>query len=257
MREQTLYDMHCHIDFADNAQEIAKESASAGIYALDATVMPSSYSSAMERLEPFSNIKVSLGLHPWWISEGRVTRADVSRFEQYAYETPYIGEIGLDYAHGSPEMWSRQLDTFDHLLKVIDDAGSGKLIVMHVVKAYYDAFRLMERHRTFEENICVFHWFQGNREDLTLALSKGAYFSIGPRMLSGEKGRHIAKSVPNERLLLETDAPSHEGMEFSCEEWRSLLDHTVGQLADIRETDASEIGACTVCNSVRLLQFPE
>ena len=51
------------------------------------------------------------------------------------------------------------------------------------------------------------HWFSGTHSELTRAIDLGCWFSVGPAMLQGKKGRRLASLMPIDRVLTETDGP--------------------------------------------------
>jgi len=51
------------------------------------------------------------------------------------------------------------------------------------------------------------HWFSGTHAELRRAIELGCWFSVGPAMLRGEKGRRLASLMPTDRVLTETDGP--------------------------------------------------
>ena len=53
----------------------------------------------------------------------------------------------------------------------------------------------------------VLHWFSGTQRELRRAIDLGCWFSVGPAMLKGEKGRKLAELMPVDRVLTETDGP--------------------------------------------------
>ncbi len=60
----------------------------------------------------------------------------------------------------------------------------------------------------------VLHWFSGTERELLRAISLGCWFSVGPAMLKGEKGRKLVGLMPIDRVLTETDGPfTRNGME--------------------------------------------
>jgi TatD DNase family protein len=57
----------------------------------------------------------------------------------------------------------------------------------------------------------ILHWFSGTAAQLRRAADIGCWFSVGPAMLRGEKGRALAKAMPADRILTETDGPFASG----------------------------------------------
>src|SRR5262249_39096461 len=53
----------------------------------------------------------------------------------------------------------------------------------------------------------VLHWFSGSARDLDRAINLGCWFSVGPAMLMGERGRALAARMPRDRVLTESDGP--------------------------------------------------
>lgn len=53
----------------------------------------------------------------------------------------------------------------------------------------------------------ILHWFTGSVQELNEAVSLGFYFSVGPAMLSANKGKSLLAHIPRDRILLETDGP--------------------------------------------------
>ena len=62
-------DMHCHLDFADDACAIAQEAQRYGIGFFSGTVTPEGYEHASMLLSDCKNVRVGLGFQPWWITE--------------------------------------------------------------------------------------------------------------------------------------------------------------------------------------------
>lgn len=248
-----IFDMHCHLDFADECEAIAAAADEAGVSCLDATVTPSSFVASRARFAPYPTIDVSLGLHPWWIANNLISEVDIARFETLLSETDYIGEVGLDYSKRFSETWSKQLEVLYRVFEAIESQGGHKLITLHAVRAYRDLFTAFDRTGLLADNACIFHWFSGTRDDFGRALSDGCYFSVSLKMMASEKGEAFARAIPNDRLLIESDAPAHEGMPWSIEAWKQELDDTVRSLADLRGTDDEEIASVTTCNAIRLL----
>lgn len=247
-----FFDAHCHLDFCSNCDEIASQ-AEGIISAIDATVFPSSYVSASTQLKETPSMKVALGLHPWEVAEGRVGENDLRSFERLVRYTDIVGEVGLDYSKQRRESRGRQLEAFTRVLQAIKDAGNSKIVFLHVVKGYDDAFMLLERFGTCEANTCVFHWFQGTQDELERATKLGCMFSVSERMLRSGKGRSLAEAIPSERLLTETDSPAHPGMEWSATAWAELMESTVKQLAHIRGAQEAAMGELLLSNGRRLL----
>ena len=84
----------------------------------------------------------------------------------------------------------------------------------------------------------VMHWFSGSARDLDRAIALGCWFSVGPAMLNGEKGRALTERMPRERVLTESDGP------FAQIDGRAVLpwevDSAVTVLADLWNNNTHE-----------------
>lgn len=123
---ETLYDLHCHLDFARDAHLVAQDAASLGIHALTCTVTPEGYERARATLAPWPNLRVGLGLHPWWVADGRCGEEAVARFEKLAAKARFIGEIGFDFAgaRGEEACRARQVAALERALAACCEGGS-------------------------------------------------------------------------------------------------------------------------------------
>lgn len=248
-----LYDMHCHLDFADDGAKVARESGDA-IVAVNSTVVPSSYVSARERFEEFPYIHVGLGLHPWWIANGKVGEVDVARFESLLPSERVVGEVGLDFHGRHKDSRTHQMEVFARVLDAIKAQGDGRLVFLHAVKGCHDMLNMMEDYGTLAGNACVFHWFSGTHDDFGRAVGADCWFSVNMRMLATPAGLEYAKAIPEERLLLETDSPAHEGEDWSAGAWRQEVENTARGLAEARRMDYAKMLGLLARNSEALVE---
>lgn len=69
MRCYDLFDMHCHLGFCGDAAAAARELAALGVGAFSNTVTPTEFAAQREVLAGAENVRVGVGLHPWWVGE--------------------------------------------------------------------------------------------------------------------------------------------------------------------------------------------
>ena len=212
-----LFDLHCHLDFDPDVRVAAQELAELDMGAFSTTVTPEGYEWACELLEPFGNVRVGLGLHPWWIADGRLGSQDVALFERLAKDERFIGEVGLDFGRDRAETRDAQVAAFERVA--------------------------LERAGALAGIACIFHWFSGTSDELQRAVRAGCFFSINPRMLASKRGRAYAQAVPAERLLLETDAPSQPGERYDAPAEAARLAAMLEALADLRRTPRDDLAA--------------
>ncbi len=247
-----MFDMHCHLDFAGNAAELARVAAQCGVGAFSNTVTPRGYLRAQKAFGQTglpgdgkdAPLRVGLGLHPWWVADGTCGEEDVALFEELASTTPYIGEVGLDFAPRRDGTQKLQLSAFERVVQACADGG--KVVSVHAVRAATPVLDVLERTGCCRKNTCILHWFSGTSDELARAVKLGCLFSIGTRMLATRHGRAYARSLPSERLLLETDLPNGPASEFCPQAWKDDLARAEAVLVEVTgRDDLAETVACT------------
>lgn len=97
----------------------------------------------------------------------------------------------------------------------------------------------------------VLHWYSGALGTLEDACKLGCWFSVGPAMLAGEKGRRLAARMPMDRVLPETDGPFAKLGSAPLMPWQAMdISHT---LAELWGVDLQHARAQLSANLERLL----
>lgn len=143
----------------------------------------------------------SVGLHPWRVWEGAWER-DVATVRR-AVKDPQVvavGEAGLDGCCKMPMDVQRQ--AFEAQVRIAAEAGLP--LIVHLVKALDEFFAVL---RDDSPSVSfVVHGFHGSREMAAQMMDWGANISFGAALLTpSEKLKAAVRSVPAERLFLETD----------------------------------------------------
>lgn len=282
-----LIDTHCHLDFAGNAAELAAAYAACG-GALSGTCDPRDFERVRTMLAPFaSRVRVGLGLHPWWVADGTCGEGEVALFERLAPVAPLISEVGLDFQPRRAQTRDAQIEAFERVCAAAarplregeaaerhavgldwrsaesevgrrDNArpvaGSSaetprRVMSIHSSAAAMCALDVLERTGCLDACICIFHWFSGSQEELTRAIDAGCLFSVNERMLKTKRGRAYARAIPENRLLIETDAPSKPGEAYPVESIAPRLERTMSLLAQAREADARALAEAIAATS--------
>lgn len=211
----SLVDTHCHLNFrayADDLDEVMKRASDAG---LRQVIVPAidldSCGEALALAQAYSCLCCALGIHP--NSSNDANPACIERIRDWSRRDKVvaIGEIGLDY------YWDKspkhvQIEWFEMQLELA--AERGLPVIIHNREATNDVLDILE---SWVPNLSpdlrnrpgVLHSFSGDKAQAARALALGFYLGFtGPLTFknAGEL-RHIAKSVPRDRLLIETDGP--------------------------------------------------
>ena len=255
----SLFDMHVHLDFMRDMQAVAHEAEQLGLGLFATTVTPAGYERTRDALGDTPNVWVGVGLHPWWVADGRCGELDAMHTAELAQTARYVGEIGLDRSpkHVPEGSFEQQLKAFESIVTTCaqtSDAASPKVLSIHSVQAAGVALDTLECTGALGTCRCIFHWFSGSSDELHCAVKAGCWFSVNEMMLRTKRGREYARQLPASRLLLETDLPPGEDVPFAASQIRESLARTAGQLASIRGTTTADICALTCHNSLDVLR---
>lgn len=242
-----LYDMHCHLDFAENCIELAEGACRAGVRAFSTTVDPRDYGDACRSFANAPGIAVGLGLHPWWLADGRCSEEEVGLFVELASHVRHIGEVGLDFSPRRAGTFELQRAVFKTLMEAC--GGGNRLFSFHSVRSASALLDVVEETGVLGGSVAVMHWFSGSGEELSRAVGLRCLFSIGSRMLATRRGRAYARSLPLDRLLLETDLPNDSGERLDLDVWRSDLEGALAALAEIRGMELDRMRELLAANS--------
>lgn len=271
-----LYDMHCHLDFAEDGVQAACRAAG-DIAAFSATVDPHACTAARHAFGRCDGVRVGLGLHPWQASRPGFS-ALVDAFVAHAPQHAFIGEVGLDFSAKHEGSRMRQLEAFERVVRsCLVAPGDGRLhaqtaacgiVSIHAVHAISDVLDVLEREGAVDARsrvegaaaagrALVVHSFNGTSDELHRAVKAGLFFSVGPRMLASKRGRAYARAIPLERLLLETDMPPAAGAPFSLRAWHAALEDALAHLAAARGQDQGLLRRRIEQTSRRILGLDE
>ncbi len=196
-----MIDLHCHLDLYPDALNLLPEVARKNLFTLVVTTSPRAWQATSRVFVGYDNIKVGLGLHPEIAERKQNERLLLVSLIKQA---EFIGEIGLD---GSPRFRKSlplQEDILHEVLSECEHQG-GKIISLHSRGSVTRVLNLLEKYPMAGK--AILHWFSGNTKELYRAIDLGCWFSVGPAMLTSEKGYNLLCRMPINRVLPETDGP--------------------------------------------------
>lgn len=250
------FDMHMHLGFTEEPRNFAENLEKLDVYAFSNTVTPQEYIQLHQRVSGIRNIRLGLGFHPWWVKDLHPTQLDalLKEFDSVLESTSYVGEIGLDYWPTRVETKDTQLYIFEHIIQRCSALGN-KLISIHSVKADSVVLDIIESHACLESNTCILHSYGGSSNNLSRAIKQGFYFSVSPRMLKSKRGKEYARIIPESQLLIETDLPSSKQNDCKARNVADALQDVIATLANLRDTEQSELIVAINSTSSRLLKL--
>lgn len=148
----------------------------------------------------------SFGLHPWYAHHRTSSWFDSLRRHLDRFPTAVIGECGVDGWVGTPDI-ETQLAAFLPQLRLARERDLP--ITIHALKAWEPLFDALRQEAPPTRGFLL-HSFGGSRETATRLSRLGAHFSFSGYFLHSRKASTLAvySSIPRDRLLLETDAPT-------------------------------------------------
>jgi len=202
-----MIDTHCHLHDAKAFPEPEAEIAAARDAGVEKVIVvgvkPDDWEAAIAFAERFPEAYALVGWHPNYTAE--YDPASLPRLRELLSHPKVLalGEIGLDYH------WDFAPREIQHqaLREGLDLAvETGMPAVFHAREAYGDLLDILE---TRPPHPYVFHCFAGTVEEALRATALGAYFGVdGPiTYKKADNLREVFRSVPRDRILLETDSP--------------------------------------------------
>lgn len=252
--EPRLFDAHCHLDLMARPDAVADEATALGLVLFDCGVDPHDFARAKKRACGRSNIFAGIGLHPWWLADGRCGPAEVNLLCEVAAQERYIGEVGLDFSARFAGSEPLQIQALDRLCDaLVQSPLAGRVISIHAVRSAGTVLDILESHGLLtpspDSPAIIFHWFSDTSNEFVRARSAGCYFSVNERMLASKRGREYARQIPLDRLLLETDAPAEPNTETSAQSLIRSLTRTSERIASLKKCDIKRIESAVLANA--------
>lgn len=205
-----LFDSHAHLNderFDEDREELINSLKAKGVdLVLNPGACIETSKSSVELANKYDFIYAAVGVHPHDV--GEMTEDDIETLRKLALENEKvkaIGEIGLDYYYdNSPREIQKKW-----FKRQIELANELKLpIIIHDRDAHGDTFEIIKNTKNPEIG-CVLHCYSGNVELAKEYVKMGCYISIPGTVTfkNNKKTREVAKEIPLEYLLIETDSP--------------------------------------------------
>jgi TatD DNase family protein len=252
-----LFDTHAHLDdpqFATDLSEVLVRAANAGVTKVVtiATTAESSWA-ALELARTYPILAPTVGIQPNCVAAARPPDWDLVAGWAREAGIVALGETGLDrHWHDTP--FDQQEDYFARHLGLARETGLP--VVIHCREAEADVLRLLqedfERHGPVRG---VMHSFTGTAETASACIAMGLYISFAGMVTykNASNLRQVARTVPIDRLVIETDSPylapvPHRGKRNEPANVR----HTLECMARERNEDVDFLARQTTINARQL-----
>mgnify|MGYP001018421267 FL=1 len=251
-----LVDSHCHLDFPDlieNETDILERMADNGVtHALCVSVKLETLPAVIGLAERHANLFASVGVHP---DNADCEEPDEARLLALAAHPRVvaIGETGLDYYwHKDAPEWQRA--RFRTHIRAARSCA--KPLIIRTRNSAADTLRLMQEEGADQVG-GVMHCFTETLEVAKLALDLNFHISFSGivSFKNAEALRDVARFVPSDRLLVETDAPYLAPMPFRGKTNQpAYVRHVAQAVADARGENLASVAEATTRNFFRLFK---
>lgn len=249
-----MIDSHCHLEmFKEELSDVVRRAYDSGVSTIVTVASDvESLDEVVKIAEQYPMVYATVGIHPHDAKDfnDKVLKKifELSRHPKVIA----IGEIGLDYHYdNSPR--EAQKSAFVRQLELARDLGLP--VVVHSREAFDDTIKILKESGVSRG---VLHCFSGNLSQAKKAIELGFLISISGVVTfkNAKKIKEVAQFVPDDYLLIETDAPylAPEPMRGKGNEPAFLI-YTARELAELRGLTVEDIDRITTVNTYKLFQI--
>ena len=247
-----IIDSHCHIDrvdldaFGGSIESMLDHARNLSVDKFLCVCIDLEHFDDVHTLsKSYPNIYCSVGVHP---TETNCKDPSIEELLEYAKSNRVIaiGETGLDYFHVRKDEADWQRDRFRRHIAASNQ--SGKPMIIHMRDSKEDTIEILLREKAEKG---VMHCFAEDLETAEAAIDLGFYISFSGILTfkSAQDLREVAKQIPTERILIETDSPYLTPVPYRGKPNSPAYTYYVAEkLAEIRNTTIGEIAKVTTQN---------
>ena len=201
--------------------------------------------------DTYSNVNCSIGTHPCDASNDGDKAISLDKLIELSQSNDNIvgiGESGLDYYWDKATAEDQKASFYKHIHACQE---TGLPLIVHARDADDDVAAILEEEHKKKPYTCVMHCFSSGEELAMRALNLGFYISFSGIVTfkSAKELQDIAKKVPQNRILVETDAPFLAPTPYRGQTNQpSYVRHTGEFLAQLRGEDVNEFAKVTCDN---------
>lgn len=258
-----MIDTHCHLTFEQLSGQLAdvlRRAGEAGVrQMISVGTTPADAAAARAISHAHEQVFFTVGVHPHYVEQAEESAlpgmAELASDERCVA----FGEMGLDYHYPDPPR-ELQARMFNAQLAAIAYSEMDKPIILHCRKAVDDTLSILRASGLAPERF-VFHCFTESAEDARKVLDFGAMISFTGIVTykNAPEVRESALLVPDDRLMVETDAPylSPEPHRKIRPNEPAFVRATATFLAELRGVEAEAFERLVDANARRFFDLPE
>lgn len=245
-----LIDTHTHINYLEKitAEESIINALTNGV---EKIIVPAGelkdFDEILALTQKYDNVYGMLGIHPESIEGWSEDILDKIKELSKSEKIVAVGEIGLDY-YWDKQHKEQQKDIFIRQVKLANELNLP--ICVHDRDAHKDTYDILKEYNKTSK--VVLHCFSGSIEFARECLKEGWYIGIGGVVTfkSAYKMQEVAKNIPLDRLVLETDAPYLTPVPYRGKENQpAYVKYVAEEIAKLREITFEEVAEVTSSNA--------
>jgi TatD DNase family protein len=251
-----LIDTHCHLDFPDFETErdaLIERARAAGVgQMITISTRVKKFDTILAIAETYANVFCSVGTHPHNADEELdIETDDLVRLSAHP-KVVAIGEAGLDYFYDNAPRDAQAIGLRRHIAAARETQLP---LVIHSRSADNDMAAILTEETGKGAFPFLLHCFSSGPELAKVGVDLGGYISFSGILTfpKSEELREIAKTVPHDRMIVETDAPYLAPKPFRGKRNEpAYVAHTAQVLAETIGVSTDEIAAITTDNAFRV-----
>ncbi|MDP3609230.1 MAG: TatD family hydrolase [Methylophilus sp.] len=249
-----LVDSHCHLNFpelSDNIEAVRASMLESQVgHALCVSVTLDKVHEVLTLAETYDNFYASVGVHPDYENIDEPTVDVLVKLAEHP-KVVAIGETGLDYFRLTGDLsWQRERFRTHIRAAII----ANKPLIIHTRSAAEDTIKIMrEEHAHLVGG--VMHCFTESLEVALQAIELGFYISFSGIVTFKNAGqlKEVAKTIPLDRILVETDSPYLAPIPFRGKTNQpAYVRYTAQEVAQLRGISLEQVMEATTANFFRL-----
>lgn len=252
-----LVDSHCHLNFPELAASLDEVLAlmrhNQVTHALCVSVSIEEFPQVRTLAETYPHVYGSVGVHPDYENVGEVSVEQLTRLADHP-KIIAIGETGLDYYRLQGDLdWQRE--RFRRHIRAARDCG--KPLIIHTREAATDTLRIMREEGAAQAG-GVMHCFTESWDVAEAAMDLGFHISFSGIVTfkNARALREVARKVPLERMLIETDSPYLAPVPYRGKPNQpGWVKYVAEEIARLRDVPFTQVAKTTSDNFYRLFNI--
>lgn len=251
-----MIDTHSHINFDEYKENFEEFIINLKNKEIEKVIIPgvepSTFNEIINLCEKYEMLYGAIGIHPSeFQSYNDKAKEEIKKLLQHN-KIVALGEIGLDYHYGADTKEEQKI-VFRKQLEIAQETQVP--VIIHDREAHEDAYNIISEYKLKD---VIFHCFSGTKEYAKKCIDKGYYIAIGGVVTfkNAKDLKETAKTIPLDRILLETDAPyltpvPYRGKINSPE----YLIYIAKEIAMLKNIDPEEVKEQTTINARKIFNF--